>query len=163
MRRTLFVPLLLAAVATLAAGCAGTKAAYSEAQSLDEYAFVLTEHYSALVREAADLKEKPTTPAAAVKAMQDADTAAHLVVVGSAQSPGLAELAQKFAAVKSASSEAELQAAVDAAVLRIADLVRAVKAARAKPSADLRRELLEQRILAHADRLRLLVNLEGAR
>lgn len=128
------VAVLLLACSAIVAGCAGTKAAYQEAQSLDEYAYVLTEHYASLVREAADLKEKPTTPAAAVRAMQEADKAVHLIVVGnpsgSPPTPGLAELAASYQQVRDAKTEAELQEAVNAAILRIADLVRAIKTAR---------------------------------
>lgn len=137
MRKILFAPLaavLLLACSAIVAGCAGTKAAYQEAQTLDEYAYVITEHYASLVREAADLKDKPTTPRDAVVAMQRADTAAHLVVVGdpggSPPTPGLAELAATYQQVRDAQSEAELQAAVNNAILKIAELVRAVKAAR---------------------------------
>lgn len=137
MRKILFAPLaavLVLACSAIVAGCAGTKAAYQEAQSLDEYAYVITEHYASLVREAADLKEKPTTPRTAVSAMQEADKAAHLVVVGnpsgSPPTPGLAELAATYQRVRDAQTEAELQEAVNAAILRVADLVRAIKAAR---------------------------------
>lgn len=136
MRKLLFAPLtaLLVLACSAIAGCAGTKAAYQEAQSLDEYAYVLTEHYASLVKEAANLKEKPTTPDEAIAAMQRADTAAHLVVVGDQNAtpaaPGLAELAAAYQNVRDAQTELELQSAINAAVLKIADLVRAVKTAR---------------------------------
>lgn len=139
MQKRSFSPLaaLLVLAVAFAAGCAGTKAAYTEADTLDEYAYVITEHYASLLREAANLKEKPTTPAAAVEAMQRADMALHLVIVGNSNAvpavPGLAELAATYQRLKDAKSEAELQEAVNTAILRIADLQRAVKAARETP------------------------------
>jgi hypothetical protein len=41
-----------------ATGCAGTKAAYNAADTLEERAYVVTEHYAAVVHQAADLKDK---------------------------------------------------------------------------------------------------------
>lgn len=140
MRKLLLAPaaLLLEVVALAAvSGCQGTKAAYQEAQGLDEYAYVITEHYASLVKEAADLKAKPTTPRSAVVAMQRADAAAHVIVVGdptaSPAVPGLAQLVANYQQIRDAKTEAELQAAVNAAILKVADLVRAVKAARGAP------------------------------
>lgn len=122
------------AVATLS-GCVGTRAAYQAAESPDEYAYVITEHYASLVKEAADLKERPTTPREAVEAMQRAELAARPLVLGGDRppSPGLRDLAETYSAVRDAKSEQDLQLATDRAVLRIADLVRAVKAARGEP------------------------------
>lgn len=124
-------------------GCTGTRAAYKEAQSPDEYAYVLAEHYASLVREAADLKARPTTPADVVRAMQTADTAAAPLV------DALRPLRGAYLATQSAASEAELQEAINRAVLAIADLVRSVKAARGTGSTS----LLERRILFDAERL----------
>lgn len=158
-KKHLFASLLPAAVvlacAALVAGCAGTKAAYSEAQTLDEYAYVLTEHYASLVREAADLREKSTTPREAIEAMRRADNAVHLIVVGNPSAdppvPGLAELADTYKRIRDAQSEAELQDAVNRAILKIADLVRAIKAARGSPSTrlnDIYVERLSERLQA---------------
>jgi len=105
-------------------GCAGTKAAYQQAQSPDEYAYVMAEHYSSLVRQAADLKERPSTPASAIAAMQRAELAARPLVAP------LRPLRDAYIAGRSAQSELELQRAIDAAVLAIADLVRQVQMAR---------------------------------
>lgn len=131
--------LLVAALAMSA--CVGTREAYREASSPDEYAYVLTEHYSALVKQAADLKEKPSTPARAVLLMQTAELAVRPIILGgnamgtqgNANTPGLRELASKYQAIHDAQSEAELQRAIDAAVLRIADFVRAINSAEASP------------------------------
>lgn len=141
--------------ALLSIGCTGTKAAYQAASSPDEYAYVLTEHYASLVHEAADLKENPTTRPEAIEALQKADDAIAPIILGNAKAtpptPGLRELAAAYKQVHDAASEAELQAAIDNAVLKLADLVRAVKAARASPRA----ELWEHQLLERADKLRL--------
>lgn len=136
--RPLMLALLLAIavpVVATSSGCAGTRAAYSEAQSPDEYAYVITEHYASLVREAADLKERQTTPRDAVEAMQRAELAARPLILGgdNPPSPGLRDLAESYSAVRDAKSEQDLQLAIDRAVLKIADLIRAVKAARGEP------------------------------
>jgi len=107
-------------------GCvgSGTRAAYSEAQNLGEQAYVLAEHYAALVEQAANLKDKPTTPTTAVAKMQAADRAAKPVVLR------LKTVRDAYVATKTAQTEAELQLAVNQAVLVIADLVRAIQAAK---------------------------------
>lgn len=123
------IAILLAAV-TLSA-CTHTREAYREAASVDETAYVLAEHYAALVHEAANLAEKPSTPAAAVDAMRRAELAARPAVLA------LRDLRDAYVAARSAENEAALQAAVNRAVQVIADLVRAVQAARASPTAQL--------------------------
>jgi len=117
---------VLAIVATslVLAGCVGTRQAYRGASTPDEYAYVLAEHYAALVKEAANLKERPSTPRPAVEAMQKAELAARPVVLQ------LKPLRDAYLEARSAETEAELQVAIDRAVLAIADLVRALRAAR---------------------------------
>ena len=106
------------------AACTGTREAYQAAENPSEYAFVLTEHYASLVKEAANLKERPTTPAHAVAAMQAADKAVGPLI------DRLAPLAQAWEATHSAADQAALQTAINEVVLRLADLINAVKAAR---------------------------------
>lgn len=122
------VMLLICAVTSLSLlpGCvgSGTREAYSAAQNIGEQAYVLTEQYATLVEQAANLKEKPTTPASAVARMQAADRAAKPVVLR------LKGLRDAYVATKSAQSEAELQLAINQAVLVVADLVRAVQSAK---------------------------------
>lgn len=134
LNRYFLAPLLaLAAVVALAStsGCAGTRNAYKAADSVDEYAYVLTEHYSALVKQAADLAAIPTTPQAVREALKRADAAAHLVVVGDARAvprvAGLAELAANYKQIRTAENQLALQKAVDAAVIKVADLVRVLR------------------------------------
>lgn len=104
--------------------CSGVSAAYKAAENPGELAYVLLEHYAALVKAAADLAEKPTTPASAIQAMQRADATAKPVVLK------LRPLREAYIATKSATSEADLQLATNQAVLAIADLVRAINIAR---------------------------------
>ncbi len=133
VRSSGFIGALLAAalVLPLLAGCAGTRQAYQAASSPDEYAYVLAEHYSSLVHEAANLKEKPSTPAEAVRLMQQAELAARPAVLA------LRDLSAAYVDAKTAENEAALQAAVNRAVQVIADFVRAVQAARGSPGAAL--------------------------
>lgn len=105
-------------------GCAELRSAYKAAETPAELAYVLAEHYAGLVKAAADLAQKPTTPANVIASLQSADAKAKPVVAQ------LRPLRDAYLATKSAESEAELQAATDRAVLAIADLVRAVNSAR---------------------------------
>lgn len=107
-------------------GCAGsgTRAAYSQAQNVGEQAYVLAEQYAALVEQAAILKAKPTTPTSVITRMQQADQVAKPLVLR------LKTLRDAYAATKNATTEAELQLAVNNAVLAVAELVRAVQSAR---------------------------------
>ncbi len=123
--------------------CAATREAYREADSPDEYAYVLAEHYASLVKEAAELKEKPTTPAEAVSLMQRAELTARPVVLA------LRPLRDAYLAAKTPASEAELQEAINRAVLVIAELVRTVRGAAGQPST----RLHDQTLLQWADEL----------
>lgn len=113
--------LALACVAT--SGCAGTKSAYNAADTLEERAFVVTEHYSAVVKQAADLKDAGVLKGAALTKAREIESVAQPVVLS------LGGLVAKYNAAKSAETEVALQKALDEAVLAIADLVRVVKAA----------------------------------
>lgn len=139
-----FAP-LLAAVALAAvvgggvAGCTGTQAAFKAAQTrpetvLPDTAYVVAEQYRALLKEAADLKESGRLPPEVVQRLQDAARVGTPLVIGDPQAtppkPGLQQLSQAFQSVRTAETEADLQRAVDAAVLAVADFLRAVEAAR---------------------------------
>lgn len=137
----LFLPALL----TLA-GCQHTREAYQAADTPDEYAYVMTEQYSSLLEEAADLAEKATTPRSAVTAMQAAERQATPAV------KRLKELRDAYLAIRSADNEEALQAAIDSTVRLVADLVRAVRSARS-PDSSRNWDIEERRILAHANLL----------
>jgi hypothetical protein len=121
--------LLMAAVLGIAAacfvsGCQHTREAYNAADEPGDYAYVLAEHYSALLHEAVLLKRKPTTPRAAVELMQRVELKATPAV------KRLGELRIAYMQVQNAQTEAELQGAINDAVLLIADMVRAIREAR---------------------------------
>lgn len=120
-------------------GCSGTKAAYAAAQTrpetvLPDTAYVVAEQYRAVLHEAVTLKESGRLPPEVVATLQQADAKLKPLVLGDPQAtpptPGLRQLSEAFSAVRSASTEAELQRAVDAAVLALADFIRAVDNAR---------------------------------
>lgn len=119
---------------TVLASCTGTKAAYQAADSLPNTAFVIAEHYSALLNEAATLKESGRVPANLLDAMRKADDAIRPLIVGdpSAVPPivGLRDLAASYQAVRDAETEAQLQVAVDNALREIAKFINTVKLAR---------------------------------
>lgn len=119
--------LLLPLMMTVMGGCTGTRAAYSAAKSPDAVAYVVAEQYAASVKEAADLAAVPTTPRGAVSAMQSADRKARPLV------EKLRRLRNAYLAARSAENEAQLQSAVNDAVLAVADLLDAVKRARGAP------------------------------
>jgi hypothetical protein len=125
VRLSILALLLAGALAMIAlSGCMHTRDAYRSAETPDEYAYVLAEHYSVLVREAADLAARPSTPDSAVRAMQRADMVARPAVLQ------LRHLRDAYLDVRTAETEAELQEAINRAVLLIAELVRAVRGAR---------------------------------
>lgn len=120
-------------------GCTGTRAAYGEARTgataVLDTAYVVTEHYAAIVREAADLAQRPGIPADVKESLKRADAAVKPLVTGDPATgrAGVRQLAQTYEAVRSAENEQQLQAAINAAVLELSKLINAVKAARRNP------------------------------
>jgi hypothetical protein len=106
-----------------ASGCAGTKAAYDAADTLEERAFVATEHYSAIVKQAADLKELGVLKGEPLERVREIETVARPIVLS------LGDLVAKYNAARTAETEVALQRALDEAILAIANLVRVVKGA----------------------------------
>lgn len=117
---------MLVSMAVLAAiaGCAGTKAAYKAADTIGDQAYVVAEHYAALVKEAADLAQNPGTPDQVKEQLRAADRLAKPLVLE------LKPLADAYNATRTAQTEADLQAALNQAVVAVAGFIRAVKAAR---------------------------------
>lgn len=129
----------LAPIVVTMSGCGHTRAAYQAAQSPEEYAFVLLEHYTSLVKQAADLKERPTTPKVAIEKMQQAELAARPFIAK------LRPLRDAYVAAATAENEIELQSAINEAVMVIADLIRAVQEAGGNATSR-----TDERILEHA-------------
>lgn len=119
-------------------GCISTQAAYKAAplhgEALADTAYVIAEHYSAVLHEAANLRESGRVPAPLVLAMQKADAAAKPLIIGEPEvkRPGLKQIADAYTAVHDAKTEADLQAAVNNAVRALGDLMRSVNAAKGK-------------------------------
>lgn len=114
--RLLTVSILLSGIA----GCAGTREAYKVADSPDKQAFVIAEHYAALVHEAANLKEAGV-PADVVKKMQAMDDIARPLVFQ------LRPLTDAYLAVDSAENKAALEKALGQAALAVSNLTDAVR------------------------------------
>jgi hypothetical protein len=124
VRLAMLFTLVVTTFTLISMGCTGMQAAYKQADTIDEQAYVVAEHYASLVKEAADLKEKPSTPRAVVTRMREADLAAAPVV------NRVRDLRKSYLTIRDAKTELELQEAVNEAILLVADLVRAVKQAR---------------------------------
>lgn len=128
---------LLLPIALLLVACAGTRSAYQYADTLDKKAYVVTQHYASLVHEAADIAALPGTPQAVKDSLKAADKSVKPFIVGDPTKvppvPGLSDLAASFKATRDAKTEAELQAAIDKALVELSTLVNAVNAARKSP------------------------------
>ncbi len=107
------------------AGCTGTRTAYSSAETIDEYAFVITEHYAALVNQAANLAQSPSTTPTTRQTLRDAEAEVNAAIVGTPEAPGLVPLAREYKAAEGDPSK--LQAAIDRAIVRLAEFVRTIK------------------------------------
>jgi len=101
--------------------CAGTRAAYDSATTLDAKAYVVSEHYAALVREANDLADQPGFPPARLAQLQAADSAAKPLVLE------LRSAAQTYTALRSAENEAALQEALNKAVLQVSAFITVIR------------------------------------
>lgn len=106
------------------AACAGTKAAYQAADTLDEQAYVTAELYTAWREEARDMIAAGSLTEAQATSLRSADARATPLVLK------LAPLAQSVRAARTATNEAALQVALSDAVVAISSFVDAVKAAR---------------------------------
>ena len=117
---------VVAAVAVLGllcmSGCMNTREAYKAAQAPDEYAYVLAEHYSSVLHQAVVLKRNPATPREVVQALQALELKLTPAVYR------LKELRDAYLQVKTAQTEAQLQAAIDQVVRLLADMIRQVRA-----------------------------------
>lgn len=126
-----FAALTFVTLAFALVGCAGTRSAYNSAETLQDTAYVITEHYAALVHEAADLKEQGNLPPEVVTALREAANASAPLVIGDPEHgvPGLRELAKAYSDVASADNKATLEAAISNGVRAVAAFVKALRAA----------------------------------
>lgn len=116
-RHNAFAVFALVAIAAVLTACSGTKYAYESATTLEAKAYVVTEHYAAVLKEANALNLQGSARAA----VQAADSKAAPLVLK------LREVAQAYTAAKTADNEDALQKALNAAAVAVSDLVNAVK------------------------------------
>jgi hypothetical protein len=102
-------------------GCAGTRAAYQAADTLEDTAYVVAEHYAALVKEAADLRESGTLAGSALARVQSAEARARPVILR------LQSVTATYESVRNATNEEALAEAVGAAASVISDFINALK------------------------------------
>lgn len=120
-----------AVVLVTVTGCAGTTSAYKAAQSLPDTAYVVTEHYAAVLNEATAIASQPDTPASVKDALKKAAEEVQPIVRGDPATgrPSLQDLAATYQRVRDAESETELQLALNRAVETLAKFINAVKSA----------------------------------
>ena len=111
---------LILAVLTLS-GCAGTRSAYKAAEGLSETAYVVGEHYYALVRETNDLDDKGQLSDRELRKIQDIAQESRPTIVA------LLNAANAYDLAKSAENETELSNALATAALAVSRLVDAIK------------------------------------
>lgn len=112
--------LILAALAM--SGCAGTTAAYKAADGLSETAYVVGEHYYAMVAEANYLDDQGLLTDRQLGSLQDMAAQTRPSVIA------LLDAASVYDSIRSAETEAALSAALADAALAIKRMVDAIKA-----------------------------------
>lgn len=123
------VGILAAVMASLMlSGCTGTKAAYKAAVGAEETAFVLGEHYYALVRQANELAGAGQLVGSSLSRAQDVVRITKPVV------DELIRTSLAYAAYTNAATEEDLQRAITDAAIAISRLVDAIKGASGRTS-----------------------------
>lgn len=120
--------ILVALVAMGLISCSGTKQAYEAANGLEETAYVMSEHYNALVQEAARLNS------VGVLVGEDLVRAQDLVRRAEPLRIELSSVAQVYADFQSAETEAELTAAIASMAVVLSDLVTLIDSFRSESS-----------------------------
>lgn len=101
--------------------CAGTRSAYQAAETLEDTAYVVTEHYAALVKEAADLRENGTLTGDALSRVQSVEMRSRPIILR------LRDVSSAWTAAKTAANEAALSKAIGDAAAVVSDLINAIK------------------------------------
>lgn len=140
-----FTTVLAAAALALLAGCTATRGAYQAADNPAETAYVVTEHYAAVLHEAADLVSNANTPADVKQLLKDLTAKAtplvkqlrpladaYVQAAAAVDNAGAVDSADQAAVAK---AQADLSQAVAQAVKVVAELTRQVRAVTAAPSA----------------------------
>lgn len=106
-------------------GCTGTRSAYKAAEGDPEkIAYVITEHYTALVTEAGRLKDAGTLNGSALASVQAADRIATPLILQ------LGALSQAYASTRSAADEVALREAIGKSAAAISSFITALKGVR---------------------------------
>jgi hypothetical protein len=113
-------PLVFVSLFAVLSACAGTRAAYQAAETLDETAYVVAEHYAALLTEANDLADAGA-PRAFVDRAQAIERDATPAVAA------LRRASAAYTAVASAENEEALQAALGEAVPLVSELLTLIR------------------------------------
>lgn len=104
-------------------GCASTADAYQAANGLEQTAYVMNNHFLALIKEANALAESGTLSGTSLaKAQEIVKTARPLLAE-------LSNIAQTYAAAQTAENEEALKQAIAAAAVQLSSLVNAIRAA----------------------------------
>lgn len=112
--------IILAAIAI--SGCAGTKAAYKAAEGLPETAYVVGEHYFALVREVNDMDDAGKLSSGDLRRLQAVALQTRPPVMA------LLDATSAYDQVRSADNQEALEAAMADAAVAISRLIQAIKA-----------------------------------
>lgn len=126
-RKSVIIPAMVAMLCGLfigsMSGCASTAQAYKAADGLDETAYVMNQHFLALVREANTLAQSGQLAGTDLAKAQDIVKAARPVLAE------LSALAQAYTAAQNAETEEALTQAIAAAATQLSSLVNAIRAA----------------------------------
>lgn len=118
--RQLVLPLLLVLAATVLGACSGTRMAYEAAETLEETAYVVTEHYYVILREANRLADE-----GAPQEWVDLAVAKERQVT-----PAILRLRDQvdaYNAVRNAETEQELSDALSEAVVLVSEFIDVVR------------------------------------
>ena len=117
----ILLPLVALLALTLASGCSGTRQAYQAADGVGETAYVIAEHYAAVIEELNDLADQGALSQSAIRHAQDIVRRTDPVI------RSLRSAAEAYENVQNADTEAALEEAINEAAVALSDLIDAVK------------------------------------
>ena len=112
------------AMSTLIVACAGTRSAYQAAETLEEQAYVVGEHYYALVREANELRRSGALSGSTLTRAQDLVQGSRSIIAE------LEDAARAYTNVRNAETQADLERALNEAAVAVSRLVDVIKGVR---------------------------------
>lgn len=117
IRKQAYVPLIVFMMAAVVSACTGTRAAYRSAETLEETAKVMTEHFIAVATEVGDYRAANTLPAPVITRLTNALNSAEPAV------RQLQPLSQAYSSVRSAENEQALGDALGEAAVALSSLI----------------------------------------